>query len=100
MPNTQDTPPVEKRVVIYIVTGRRAGMRRIIGHMIFKPGDELPKRFDNVHICTGEPARTVHLVGEYPRYILYREIAPGLVKTPRTPRKAKVIVTDGRPTAP
>jgi hypothetical protein len=94
----QDTPAAgltEKRVVIYVVTGRRAGMRRIIGHMISKPGDELPKRFDNVHICSREPVRSVHLVGEFPRYVLYREIKPALKKPP-TPRKAKVAVTDGR----
>jgi hypothetical protein len=90
-------PTQEKRVVIYVVTGKRAGMRRIIGHMIFEAGAELPKRFDNVHICTGEPPRTVHLIGEYPRYVLYSEIAPG--PKPRAPRKAKVIANDGRPAA-
>jgi hypothetical protein len=87
----------EKRVVVYVVTGRRKGMRRIIGHMIFKAGDELPKRFDNVYICKGEPARTVHLVGEYPRYVMYREMEPA-IKPPRS-RKAKIIANDGRPEA-
>jgi len=102
MTQAVDTPAgqQEKRVVIYVVTGKRAGMRRIIGHMIFKAGDELPKRFDNVHICTGEPPRNVHLVGEFPRYVLYSEIiTPSLLKKVRAPRKAKVIANDGRPAA-
>ena len=85
----------EKRVVVYVVTGRRAGMRRIIGHLIFKPGDELPKKFENVFVCNGEDKRTMHLVGEFPRYVLYSEIAPKPVKRPRNPRPAKVIANDG-----
>jgi len=96
MAETQDAVTREKRVVVYVVTGRRAGMRRIIGHMIFKPGDELPKRFDNVHICKGEPPRNVHLIGEYPRYVMYSEIAPKPSGKVRAPRKAKVTVNDGR----
>jgi hypothetical protein len=90
---TQDGKPHEKRVVIYVVTGRRAGMRRIIGHMIFKAGDELPKRFENVYICDGEPKRNVHLVGEFPRYVLYSEIEP---KPMPRKRKAKIVTDDGR----
>ena len=96
MAETQDSGEREKRVVVYVVTGRRAGMRRIIGHMIFKPGDELPKQFQNVHICAGEPTRDVHLVGEFPRYVLYSEIAPKAPGKVRAPRKAKVIASDGR----
>lgn len=88
--------PQEKRVVVYVVTGRRAGMRRIIGHMIFKAGDALPERFDNVHICDGEPPRNVHRIGEYPRYVLYSEIEPKIEKKPRAPRKAKIVTDDGR----
>ena len=96
---TVDSGQQEKRVVIYVVTGRRAGMRRIIGHMIFKPGDELPKRFDHVHVCAGEPPRDVHLIGEFPRYVLYSEIAPPAPGKVRAPRKAKVVANDGRPVA-
>jgi hypothetical protein len=94
----QDTE-LEKRVVMYVVTGRRKGLRRIIGHMIFKPGDELPKRIDNVFICKGEQPRDVHLVGEYPRYVLYSEIEPPKMKKPRAPKRSKVVVTDGMGTA-
>ncbi len=93
---TSDTGIREKRVVVYVVTGRRAGMRRIIGHMIFKPGDELPKQFQNVFVCKGEPPRDVYLVGEFPRYVLYSEIAPVTTKKPRAPRPTKVIASDGR----
>ncbi len=90
----QDTPPTqEKRVVIYVVTGRRAGMRRIIGHMIYEVGAKLPKAFKNVHICTDEPPRDVQFVGEYPHYVLYSEVKP--VPKPRTPRAVKIIGTDG-----
>ena len=87
----QDTPEVEKRVVVYVVTGRRAGMRRIIGHMIYKAGETLPAGFHDIHICDGEEPKDVQLVGEYPRYVLYREIGPTppMVKTPRTPRVPK-----------
>ncbi len=89
------SPTQEKRVVVYVVTGRRAGMRRIIGHMIFEPGDELPKKFENVFVCNGEDKRTMHLVGEFPRYVLYSEMKPMTGKRPRTPRPAKVIANDG-----
>lgn len=98
----QDTPSaaqIEKRVVMYVVTGRRKGMRRIIGHMIYEAGTALPKSFKNVHVCEGEPGRDVHLVGEFPRYVLYSEIVPGVLKKPRAPRKAKVVGNDGRPAA-
>jgi hypothetical protein len=97
MPSDTAVTEIEKRVVIYVVTGRRAGMRRIIGHMIFRVGDELPKQFQNVFICEGEPGRNVFLVGEYPRYIMYREIPVDL--TPPRKRRAKMVLADGNATS-
>ena len=81
---------VEKRVVVHIVTGRRTGMRRIIGHLVYNVGDELPQCFDKVHICDGEPPVDVHFAGEFQRYILYKELPPE-IPVPR----AKVLVRDG-----
>lgn len=81
--------------MVYVVTGRRAGLRKIIGHMIFNPGDELPKRFENVFVCNNEDKRTMHLIGEFPRYVLYGEMTPKPTKRPRTPRPAKVVANDG-----
>lgn len=67
------TPPTEtKRIVIHIVRGRLAGLRRIVGHLVVQAGEHFPPRYDNVPMADGGVG-TVRHVGTYPRYILYRE---------------------------
>jgi hypothetical protein len=66
--------------------------------MVLAPEDQLPKKFQNVHVCKDEPAIDVHLVGEFPRYVLYREIEPTHTPKPRK-RFPKVVVTDGKASA-
>jgi hypothetical protein len=62
----------EKKVVVHIVTGRLAGMRKIVGHIILDKGDELPPRFDNIPTHEGPTGTVIH-AGTFPRYVLYRE---------------------------
>lgn len=94
--STVQSNDMEKRVVIHVVTGKRAGMRKIIGHLVLEPGDEIPLKYQNVHICAGEPGRDVYRAADYPNYVLFREGAPVKVQPPRAPRRAKSIVDDGR----
>lgn len=62
----------EKRIVVHIVRGRLAGLRRIVGHLVLKGDEEFPPRYDNVPIADGATGSVIH-AGTYPRYILYRE---------------------------
>ena len=63
---------VTKRIVVHIVKGRLAGLRRIVGHLVVKEGEYFPPRFDGVPDSQGQPTTVLH-AGTFPRYVLYRE---------------------------
>lgn len=67
----QDNKQQTKRVVVHVVTGKRAGMRKIIGHLICGDGEDFPPSIANVDL--GTHSADVQHAGTYPRYILYRE---------------------------
>lgn len=67
----QDNTAPTKRVVVHIVSGKRAGMRKIIGHLVCSAGEDFPPSIANVDL--GTHAADVQHAGTFPRYILYRE---------------------------
>lgn len=75
MSDTATLTPIEpavkpnKKVVIHIVQGRLAGMRKIVGHLIMGE-EEVPAQF------TGTDHGDVQHAGTFPRYVLYRQFSP------------------------
>lgn len=65
-----DIAPNVKRIVVHIVTGAQAGMRKIIGHIVVDDPTSLPAAFN--HTEHG----SVQHAGTFPRYILYRQFNP------------------------
>ena len=63
--------PETKKIVVHIVTGRLAGIRQIIGHLVIDEGDQFPPRIPNADL--GDHVADVIHAGVYPRYVLYRE---------------------------
>lgn len=62
----QDSGQQEKRVVVHVVSGRLAGMRRIIGTVLIDAHHTYPPVMPYLD-GEAQHART------YPRYVLYRE---------------------------
>lgn len=63
------TPAVEKpnkKVVVHILTGKHAGLRKIIGHYIIGE-EEVPAVLE-----TADFGRVQH-AGTFPRYVLFRQ---------------------------
>jgi hypothetical protein len=65
--------PNNKKVVIHIVSGRLAGMRRIVGHLVMGEED-IPAQF--THTDQGD----VRHAGTFPRYVLYKQFNPAGIK--------------------
>lgn len=63
-----DSP--EKRIVVHIVQGRLAGLRRIVGHVVINDVADIPPAFR--HTEHGD----VQHAGTFPRYVLYRQFNP------------------------
>lgn len=61
---------MDKKVVVHIVTGRLAGMRKIIGHVVIDDPTKVPAAF--THTSEGD----VQHAGTFPRYVLYRQFNP------------------------
>lgn len=58
----------DKWIVVYHVTGRLAGLRKIIGHTVVPVDAQYPARLDTADFAS------VEFVGARPRYVLYREV--------------------------
>jgi hypothetical protein len=69
-------------------------MRRIIGHMIFKATDQIPMKFQNVSDGAGGMIPEVAVAGNFPKYILYKEVKR--VPEDPEPPKARVLINDGK----
>ena len=69
------TASVSKRIVVHIVKGRLAGMRKIIGHLVLEAGDaeKFPPSIKNADLAD-HVADVVH-AGTFERFVLYREWA-------------------------
>ena len=70
-----------KRIVVHIVKGRLAGMRKIIGHLVINAEDveKFPPSIPNVDL--GDHAADVIHTGTFERFVLYKEWAKPFSQT-------------------
>lgn len=87
MPAPVTAEKTSKRIVVHIVKGRLAGMRKIIGHLVLDPADleKFPPSLKAVDF--GDHAADVVHAGTFERFVLYREWAKPLAQTFGKPLK-------------
>lgn len=75
--------PTSKRVVVHIVKGRLAGMRKIVGHLVIEANtnmaDVFPPSIEPVDL--GDHTGKVVHAGTFERFVLYREWAKPFAQT-------------------